>query len=446
MPFDTPRQGATGRRVAVVGSGVSGLSAAWLLSQRHEVVVYESEPRFGGHACTVDVETAEGPTSVDVGFIVYNEPAYPNLVALFDHIGVATAPTCMSFGASMREGAVEYSGQSLSAVFARRANAFSPCFLGMLVDVARFNRAGLKAVAAGISHDVTLAEFVQRERLGAAFVADFLKPMASAIWSTPSSRILDFSAAAFLKFYDNHGLLRVLNMPVWRTVVGGSRRYVDKLAAPIAAKARLGAPVARILRRPEGLVVVDSRGAEDRFDAALVATHADTALSLLDRPTELEADVLGAFRYQPNVAYLHTDERQMPRSRRAWSSWNYLGDDEGAAVTYWMNRLQPLTTKTNLFVTLNPRKPIAPEKIVSRFDYQHPMFDLGAERAQRRIWSLQGAAGVWYAGAHFGQGFHEDGLQAGLAAAEDLGGVRRPWTVANESGRIWTSPRERAST
>ncbi|MBY0423062.1 MAG: FAD-dependent oxidoreductase, partial [Parvularculaceae bacterium] len=384
MPFDHPQR-RSGLKIAVIGSGVSGLSAAWLLSQRHDVVVYDRDSRLGGHACTVDVETADGGAAVDVGFIVYNEPAYPNLVALFDHLGVKTAETCMSFGASMRGGAVEYSGQSLSSVFARRANALSPRFLGMLVDVARFNRAGLKAVAEGIGHDVSLADFVRRERLGAAFVADFLKPMASAIWSTPSTRILDFSAAAFLKFYDNHGLLRVLNMPVWRTVEGGSRRYVERLAAPIAAQARLAAPVARVIRRPEGVLVVDQTGAEDRFDAALIATHADTALSMLDCPTDLESDVLGAFRYQPNVAYLHTDETQMPRSRRAWSSWNYLGDDDGAAVTYWMNRLQPLTTATNLFVTLNPRTPIAPEKILRRFDYEHPMFDLAAERAQRRL-------------------------------------------------------------
>lgn len=442
MPFDAPRSG--GRlRVAVIGSGVAGLSAAWLLSRRHDVVVYEKDDRLGGHAHTVDVPGEAGATPVDVGFIVYNEPAYPNLTALFAHLGVETVETCMSFGASMRGGAVEYSGQSLAAIFANPANAARPRFWRMLVDVARFNRAGLAALRDGIGHEVSLGDFVRRERLGPGFVEDFLQPMASAIWSTPSTRILDFSAAAFLKFYANHGLLQVLDMPVWRTVSGGSRRYVERLSAPIAASARLSTPVVRLRRQSDGVVVEDAGGGADRFDAALVAAHADAALAMLDAPTAEERDVLGAFRYQPNRAYLHTDERQMPKSRRAWSSWNYLGDDEGAAVTYWMNRLQPLGSATDLFVTLNPRRPIAPERILRTFDYTHPTFDLAAERAQRRLWSLQGRNRVWFAGAHFGQGFHEDGLQAGLAAAEDLGGVRRPWTVEAESGRIWRGSNER---
>lgn len=436
MAFDAARRQER-RRFAVIGSGVSGLSAAWLLSQRHDVTIYERDERLGGHAHTFVAPTAEGPIPVDVGFIVYNEPAYPNLVALFNHLGVASVETCMSFGASMRGGEVEYSGQSVSAVFANRANALKPRFWRMLVDITRFNRHGLAALKDGIGHDVSLADFVRTRGFGEGFVRDFLQPMASAIWSTPSSRILDFSAAAFFKFYDNHGLLRVLNMPIWRTVAGGSARYVEKISAPFAAKARLKTPVAEVRRVEGGVDVVDRAGAADRFDGVVIATHADAALSMLARPTPAERDILGAFRYQPNAAYLHTDERQMPRARRAWSSWNYLGDDEGAAVSYWMNRLQPLATKTDLFVTLNPRTPIDEGKILAKFDYTHPMFDLAAERAQRRLWSLQGEGEVWFAGAHFGQGFHEDGLQAGLAAAEAAGGVRRPWSVAAESGRIW---------
>lgn len=436
MAFDAARKSGR-QRIAVVGSGVSGLSAAWLLSQKHEVVIYERDGRLGGHAHTFAAPTADGTIPVDVGFIVYNEPAYPNLTALFAQLGVATTATCMSFGASMRGGEVEYSGQSLSAVFANRRNALRPQFWRMLIDIARFNRDGLAALKVGIGHDMSLAGFVRMHGYGAGFVKDFLEPMASAIWSTPSSRILDFSAAAFFKFYDNHGLLRVLNMPPWRTVTGGSARYVEKIAAPFAARARLNAPVASVKRSGEFVEIVDAAGASDRFDAAILAVHADAALGMLDRPTDAERAVLGAFRYQPNKAYLHTDECQMPRSRRAWSSWNYLGDDRGAAVTYWMNRLQPLATKTDLFVTLNPRMPIEEGKILAVFDYTHPMFDIAAASAQRKLWTLQGAGGVFFAGAHFGQGFHEDGLQAGLAAAEAAGGVRRPWTVEAQSGRIW---------
>lgn len=436
MAFDAARK-ADRRRFAVIGAGVSGLSAAWLLAQRHEVVLYERDSRFGGHAHTVLAETSDGNVSVDVGFIVYNEPAYPNLTALFAHLGVATDETCMSFAASVRGGAVEYSGQSVSSVFANRANAFSPRFWRMLLDITRFNRHGLAALKAGLSHDQSLEDFVRAHGYGEGFVDDFIKPMASAIWSTPSSRILDFSAAAFLKFYDNHGLLRVLNMPLWRTVQGGSQRYVEKVSAPYAAAARLNTPVAMLKRIEGGVEIVDASGASDRFDAAIVATHADQALSMIEAPTAQEREILGAFRYQPNKAFLHTDERQMPKARRAWASWNYLGGEDGASVTYWMNRLQKLPTQTDLFVTLNPLTPIEPSKVLASFDYTHPMFDLAAERAQRRLWTLQGEGGVFFAGAHFGQGFHEDGLQAGLAAAEAAGGVRRPWSVASESGRIW---------
>lgn len=443
MAFDAARKPPR-RRFAVIGSGVSGLSAAWLLSQRHDVVVYERDGRLGGHAHTVRASTPDGATPVDVGFIVYNEPAYPNLTALFDHLGVATDETCMSFGASMRGGALEYSGQSVSAVFAKRSNAVSPRFWRMLVDITRFNRDGLAALKTGIAHDVSLADFVAARGYGEGFIRDFLEPMASAIWSTPSARVLEFSAAAFFKFYDNHGLLRVLNMPTWRTVTGGSERYVEKISAPFAARARLGAPVAAVKRDSSGVEIVDASGAADRFDAAVLAVHADAALAMLAAPSDAEREILGAFRYQKNKAYLHTDERQMPRSKRAWASWNYLGDDGGASVTYWMNRLQRLETKTDLFVTLNPRTPVDEAKVLQAFDYEHPMFDLAAESAQRRIWSLQGAGGVYFAGAHFGQGFHEDGLQAGLAAAEAAGGVRRPWTVAAESGRIWISEPARA--
>ncbi|MEQ1931861.1 MAG: FAD-dependent oxidoreductase [Parvularculaceae bacterium] len=439
MAFDEQMRAPRGRsgRVAVIGAGAAGLAAAWLLSRSRETVIYEADGRLGGHANTVDVPLPGGRTvPVDAGFIVYNEPAYPNLTALFDHLGVATQATCMSFAASMRGGEVEYSGQSLSSVFADRRKALSPSFLRMLIDVAKFYKDARRALASGVGPGRSLAAFVAENGYSEAFVRDFLKPMASAIWSTPCANVLDFSADAFLRFYENHGLLQVLNLPQWRTVCGGSRAYVRQVSAPFERAARLDSPVAMVSRTSGGVVVRDRRGAVDRFDDVVIATHADAALSILDDPTNAERRILSAFRYQPNEAFVHLDERQMPRRPRAWASWNFVGDDDRASVTYWMNRLQDLDCEENVFVTLNPLRPIAPDRIVAAFGYTHPMFDLGAWRAQQEIWSLQGVGGVWFCGAHFGQGFHEDAVQAGLAVAEAIGGVRRPWTVQNESGRI----------
>lgn len=426
-----------GGRVAVIGSGAAGLSAAWLLSKSREVIVYEADKRLGGHANTVEAPLPDGCTvPVDAGFIVYNEPAYPNLTALFSHLAVPTAPTCMSFAASMRDGEVEYSGQSLASVFADPAKALSPSFLRMLIDITKFHRDSRRALAAGSALDQSLAEFVATNGYSKAFARDFLKPMASAIWSTPSRRIFDFSAEAFLRFYDNHGLLQVRNIPRWRTVVGGAREYVKRIAEPFAQSVRLGAAVDRVTRTATGVVVRDRFGNVDCFGDVVIATHADTALSVLDAATDAERRLLSPFRYQRNDAYLHRDCGQMPKRRRVWASWNYIGDDDTAAVTYWMNRLQPLGCRDDIFVTLNPIRPIDPSRIVARFDYAHPMFDLDVYRAQQEIWSLQGAGGVWYCGAHFGEGFHEDAVQSGLAVAEALGGVKRPWRVENESGRI----------
>jgi predicted NAD/FAD-binding protein len=373
---------------------------------------------------------------VDAGFIVYNEPAYPNFTALMAHLGVAAEETCMSFAASMRSGALEYSGQTLSSVFADRKRALSPRFLRMLVDISRFHRAARRALRDGLPEDLTLAEFVAAGGYGKSFARDFLQPMASAIWSTPSSRVFDYSAAAFIRFYHNHGLLQVLNLPTWRTVRGGSRRYIEAISRPFAARARLASPVMEVRRGGSGVEVCDATGARDRFDDVVIATHADEALAMVHEPATDEREILGAFRYQRNRAVVHFDPAHMPRRRRAWASWNYIGDDDRAEVTYWMNRLQNLGCSQDIFVTLNPIGPIAPDASVAAFDYAHPMFDIAAARAQRAIWAIQGRGGIWYCGAHFGQGFHEDGLQAGLAVAEAIGEARRPWRVENESGRI----------
>lgn len=446
MPFDAVGAGPrpTASRIAVVGAGISGLSAAWLLSKTRATTIYEQSALLGGHANTIDIPlpSAKGAATVpvDAGFIVYNEPAYPNLTALFEHLGVASQPACMSFGASMRGGALEYSGQTLSSVFADRRNLFSPKFWRMLSDITRFHREARRALADGLPAAVTLGEFVAQNRLGAEFARDFLTPMASAIWSTPSRKILDCSASAFIRFYGNHGLLQVLDLPTWRTVAGGSCKYVEKLGRDFSGAVRLNRPVVSVRRTPRGVEIRDAKGGVDIFDEVVIAAHADQALAMLADATAEERRLLGAFRYQKNRAVVHFDEEQMPKRRRVWSSWNYLGDDERAQVSYWMNRLQSLDCDENIFVTLNPLRAVREETIVAEFDYAHPMFDVAAAAAQRELWSLQGGDGIWFCGAHFGQGFHEDGLQAGLAVAEAIGGARRPWTVENESGRIHLAP------
>ena len=441
MPFEAGGRAAEGRanrglRIAVVGSGVSGLSAAWLLSPRHDVVLYERERRIGGHANTVDAPVGGGTVPVDAGFIVFNKPNYPNLTALFDRLGVETESTDMSFGASLDGGKIEYSGDGLAALFAKKRSIASPSHWAMLADIVRFNREAKAALDRGLDETVTLGQFVGERKFSRAFVSRFLEPMAAAIWSTPSIRILDYPAASLFRFYDNHGLLQTSNQPRWNTVKGGSRVYVDRISAPFRDRARLGAGVVSIEREMNGVIIKDELGGVDRFDAVVIATHADRALSMLAAPTSREQAILGAFAYQPNRAVVHFDKRHMPKRRAAWASWNYLGGDGAASVTYWMNRLQNLGCARDIFVTLNPSREISKNDIIAEFDYDHPMFNVNAIKAQRRLWSLQGEGGVWFCGAHFGSGFHEDGIQAGLAVAEDLGGVRRPWNVANESARI----------
>ena len=425
--------------LAVIGSGISGLSAAWLLSQRHNVTVFEKEQRVGGHSNTVDVCEASAPAvPVDTGFIVYNTASYPNLVAMFDHLDVPTTNTRMTFSVSMDNGAYEYSGTGLSGMFGQPANLVRPRHYRMIADVFRFYREARQLLDADIVTDIPLGAFLKAKGFSKNFVDRHILPMAAAIWSTPSQQILDFPAAAFARFFDNHGLLQV-NQPVWRTVVGGSREYVKRLRDASRCKIQIGSAIASI-ERFDGGVNVSHGGETETFDACVIAAHADDALQLLGDADEQERNVLGSFEYVSNHAVLHRDALFMPQRRRLWSSWNYLAntaaDSESLSVTYWMNKLQPLATSNNLFVTLNPAKPITDDKIIDEFQYAHPLFNQTAMAAQRNLWQLQGRRNTWFCGSYFGYGFHEDGLQSGLAVAEQLGGLRRPWRVENESGRI----------
>lgn len=432
--------------IAVVGSGISGLSAAWLLSQRHDVTVFEAADRIGGHSNTVAFESATGPVAVDTGFIVYNEVTYPNLTALFRRLDVPTIASNMSFAVSLDEGAFEYSGGTGFGLFAQRSNIVSPRFWSMMRDLLRFYRNAPREIEA--MNGISLGAYLDRNRYGRAFREDHLYPMAAAIWSTPAVEVGDYPAASFVRFCRNHGLLELWDRPVWRTVNGGSREYVKRLTNGFTDRIRLSTPVVEIRREDGQVKIRDGHGQQHVFDDVVIATHADQALRMLADASEREKRVLGAFRYSRNEAVLHGDTGLMPKRPAAWSSWNYVADTRGRtggevqqpSITYWMNRLQPLGAAPPTFVTLNPGKQPREETVIRREVYEHPVFDLETDKAQQEIWSLQGMRNTWFCGAHFGSGFHEDGIQAGLAVAEDLGGVKRPWQVEGESARIVRKP------
>ena len=423
--------------IAVVGSGIAGLSAAWLLSRRHKVSLYESASRAGGHSNTVEV----GRVPVDTGFIVYNESTYPNLTALFAHLDVRTKASEMSFAVSLNDGGLEYAGTTLFGLLAQPSNIVRLRFWSMLRDLRRFYREA-PLHAQKMSPRLTLGQYLDTHRYGEAFQNDHLLPMAAAIWSASGKTLRDYPALHFIRFCDNHGLLKFSGRPVWRTVDGGSREYVRKLLAEIG-ETHLGRPATSIQRHADSVIVHDGSGGHQVFDHVVLACHADQALALLDGPTKQESNLLGAFRYTCNRAVLHRDRRLMPKRRSVWASWNYSGERkniDALHVTYWMNRLQALPDASPLFLTLNPAIEPAAETVLHEETYHHPKFDTDAMRAQEGLWSLQGRERTWFCGAYFGAGFHEDGLQSGLAVAEQLGGVRRPWRVPHESGRIAVTP------
>lgn len=429
------------KRIAVIGSGISGLSAAWLLSRRHDVTLFERDSRPGGHSRTVDVAMRHGRLQpVDTGFIVYNETTYPNLTCLFEHLGVATRQSDMSFSVSLDEGKLEYSGGSdFRGLFAQRKNLLSPRFWSMLRDLFRFYReAPAHAGKLGLA---TLGEFLAEHRYGRAFRDDHLLPMAAAIWSAPAPAILDYPAEAFIRFCENHGLLRIRNRPSWRTVAGGSRAYVNAMLSQFDGKLFLNRGVGRILRQDGRVLITDLDRWTEEFDHVVIATHADQALAMLGDPSEAERGLLSAFKYSRNAAVLHDDRSLMPKRRQIWSSWNYLGrrhrDGQTGelCVSYWMNRLQGISDPRPLIVTLNPQTALRPGSVIDSVLFDHPIFDNAALQAQRLFWSHQGERNTWYCGAYLGAGFHEDGLQAGLAVAESLG-AQRPWSLPHPSDRL----------
>lgn len=442
-------QSSKRKRFAVVGGGISGLSSAWLLSQKHEVVLFEHEARLGGHSNTVDFESPDGSIPVDTGFIVFNEWTYPNLIALFEHLDVPTLATDMSFGVSADNGRFEYSGGTLAGLVGQFSNIFRPRFWRMLQEVNRFYSSAPKMLTEGSLEGKTLGDILDEGNYSETFQRDHILPMAAAIWSGTVEGMRDYPAASFARFFVNHGLFNFTDRPQWRTVKGGSRVYVNKISKPF--ESRIGAGVREIKRTADGVEIIDRTGAHDTFDGVIMASHADSTLAMLSDADDMERKLLSPFKYQTNLAILHNDVKLMPKRRRVWSSWNYLArpiqkatgpEDLSVCVTYWMNNLQHLDERHPLFVTLNPIEPPQEDCVIQSFEYDHPLFDKNTDAAQQELWQLQGHRNTWYCGSYFGAGFHEDGIQSGLWAAESAGNVRRPWNVENESGRIHLGPKQ----
>lgn len=411
-------------RIAIVGSGISGLVCAHVLGRRHEVAVFEAADWIGGHTHTVDVEVAGKQYAIDTGFIVFNDWTYPNFIRLLDQLGVGSHPTEMSFSVNEPGTGLEYNGNNLNSLFAQRRNLMSPAFLGMVRDILRFNRQAAADLDNGaIAADITLGEYLRAKGYGQRFTDHYIIPMGAAIWSMSLADMLGFPLQFFVRFFRNHGLLSVSDRPQWRVVEGGSRSYIAPLTAPFKDSIHLNCPVSRIIRDPQGVTVVSRRG-EEHFDRVILACHSDQALKLLDQPTEQERSILGAIGYANNDVVLHTDTRLLPKRKLAWASWNYrLGNDrqQPAAVTYNMNILQGIESDTTFCVSLNQTAAIDPAKILRRFTYAHPQFSLAAAAAQARWNELAGANHTYYCGAYWANGFHEDGVVSALRVTSALG-------------------------
>lgn len=408
-------------RIAVIGAGVSGCLAARLLATRHEVTLFESDSQLGGHAHTVEVSLGDVSHAVDVGFMVFNERTYPNFCRMLDLLGVESRPSDMSFSVSDPVTGLEYQGSGLRGLFAQRRNTLSPSFLRMIGDILRFNREACRVVVNGtLSKGASVGDFVRSGRYGDRFVKHYFTPMAAAIWSCKPQEILQFPAAFLLGFFANHGLLQIRDRPQWRTIVGGSHRYVAALLDGMHGNVRVGDPVSAVQRGAADIEVHTEAGTVETFDEVVMATHADQTLRLLQNPTDNERSLLEAFPYQANRAVLHTDATSsLPTRCDAWASWNYrLTDDQSATVTYDLGRLQGFAAPGSLMLTLNDDRHIDKSKVVRSFEFTHPAYSARSIDAQRRWSDISGRQGVHYCGAYWGYGFHEDGVNSALAVAK----------------------------
>ena len=416
-------------RIAVVGSGIAGLSAAWFLSSRYRVTLYEAEARLGGHTHTVDV-TLNGRTHpVDIGFLVFNHRTYPHLNKLFKHLGVGYEESDMSFSVRIEADDIEWAGTNLNSVFADRRNLFKPAFLFMLREIVRFNRLATKLVRDESIPDCTLGEYLNQGRYGQPFRDWYLLPMVASIWSAPAQRIMHFPLLPLLRFCHHHGLLQLSDRLRWRTVIGGGREYVNRLANGVT-DIRRDCPVRKVKRNAAAVQVVSDAG-EESFDQIVMACHPDQSLAILADPSPAEREILGAIRYQDNAAVLHTDATFLPKRKQAWAAWNYHASRDSMigvpiSLTYWINQLQPLPFKQHVMVTLNPSHSPREDQVLGRYRYAHPLFDRPAIRAQQRLDDVQGVARTWYCGAWMKNGFHEDGLASSIMVAKRFG-VTIPW-------------------
>jgi len=413
-------------RIAIVGSGVSGLVCAHLLSTRHDVTLFEADDRPGGHAHTVEVEIDARTLQVDTGFLVYNERTYPGLVRLFETLGIDTQPSDMSFSVVDERTGLEYGGPAVASLFAQRRNLLRPAFLRMLADVARFHRAGQALLASPPALSYTLADLLEDGRWSRSFIEWYLLPLGSSIWSADPGAFARMSAVMVLRFFDRHGMLSFGGKPSWRTVSGGSRRYVDAIVAPLEAEGRLrlSSPVEHVLRGDDGVTLRTKAGRLDVFDHVVLATHSDQALAMVADASKAEKETLGALGYQDNSVILHTDERLMPANRRAWAAWNYhrpTGGSDRVTMTYLLNRLQGFDELAPVMVTLNRDEEIEASKVLRRFKYAHPVLDAAAVKAQERHAEISGSGSLSFCGAYWGSGFHEDGLQSAVAVCRALG-------------------------
>jgi uncharacterized protein len=430
MPFESNRPST--RRIAVIGGGISGMAAAHMLSNDHQVVLFEAEKRLGGHARTV-IAGKRGDQPVDTGFIVFNHVNYPNLVGLFEKLGVPTTKSDMSFGASINGGAFEYGFRTFQGLFAQKRNLVNPRYLGMLRDITRFNAKAEEIAGDG---SMTIREFLEKLGAGAWFRDYYLLPLSGAIWSTPTQGILDFPARAMIQFFKNHALLGVTGQHQWYTVQGGSVEYVRRVEAALHSAGvdiRLGAKVAGVTRAPGSVWVRPEGGEAEVFDEVIFATHSDDTLRLLTDASPAEKAGLGAIRYQPNDVVLHADAAMMPKRKAAWASWVYV---EGAGprpdridLSYWMNSLQPIPMDDPMFVTLNANRTIREELIYDQVTFSHPVYDLGALAGQAQLRAMNGTNGTWFCGAWMRNGFHEDGFASAVDVVEAM---RAPQRMAAE--------------
>ncbi len=420
-------------KIGVIGAGISGLSAAWLLSKKHEVHLFESENRLGGHAHTYSVKEGASTVPVDTGFLVYNELTYPNLTSFFKALNVETVDSEMSLSIQVSDRNLEWSGTDLNSIFGQRSNLLKPNFYRMLIEIMRFGREAEHNLMLSARHAWTLGELLANRRFSKRFLTDYLLPVGAAIWSTPEFKILDFPASTFLTFFMNHKLLQVNNRPIWKTVKNGSIQYVQKVAAEIP-HIHLSSEVVEV-ERIGGKVNVKTNSGTFEFDRVIMATHAPITMNLLKLQSDQEKKTLSAFKYEANRTVLHTDSSLMPQNQRCWSAWNVYGRtnlqaESKVSLTYYINRLQPLPSANNYFVTLNPNNEI--DCAIKQFSYSHPLFDQNAIRAQRELASIQGNGGVYFAGAWSRYGFHEDGLLSAVKVAQ-LFNVEIPWQTTAKS-------------